>query len=263
MKILNPLFKSKVFDNLNIFFAKKIFKLFKIFFVETNLNKLPDLNYPLKDIDADLKGSELYSSSNTVPYLSYSHLSDLVNIIYEEKKKFVFFDYGAGNLNLFFYLNKRLDNLKYYFKDQISVEEKVKKIINQKRLNNLILGQYEFSELIDVLYFGSSLQYIDNYKDKISPFFQKARYILIAQTPFFENQKLNEKIILKQLNMHPVINYLYMFNFSHFINFMEKNNYILMEKNINKVTKFLNFKNFDKKKYINLNMYDLLFKYKK
>ena len=89
MKILNPLFKSKVFDNLNIFFAKKIFKLFKIFFVETNLDKLPDLNYPLKDIDADLKGSELYSSSNTVPYLSYSHLSDLVNIIYEEKKGYL------------------------------------------------------------------------------------------------------------------------------------------------------------------------------
>ena len=42
-----------------------------------------------------------------------------------------------------------------------------------------------------------------------------------------------------------------------------ENNYILMEKNINKVTKFLNFKKFDKKKYINLNMYDLLFKYKK
>ena len=43
---------------------------------------------------------------------------------------------------------------------------------------------------------------------------------------------------------------------------MEKNSYELVEKNINKVTKFLNFKNFDRKKYKDINMYDLLFKQK-
>ena len=42
---------------------------------------------------------------------------------------------------------------------------------------------------------------------------------------------------------------------------MEKNNYFLVEKNLNKVTKFLNFKNFDQK-YDKLDMYDLLFKYR-
>ena len=41
--------------------------------------------------------------------------------------------------------------------------------------------------------------------------------------------------------MHPVINYLYLFNSEQFNKFMEKNNYFLVEKNINKVTKFLNF----------------------
>ena len=49
--------------------------------------------------------------------------------------------------------------------------------------------------------------------------------------------------------MHPNINYLYLFNFDNFINFMDENGYVLVEKNINKVTKFLNFKNFNRKKY--------------
>ena len=41
---------------------------------------------------------------------------------------------------------------------------------------------------------------------------------------------------------------------------MKKNNYILVGKTINKVIKFLNFKNFDNS-YKNLQMYDLVFKY--
>ena len=44
-----------------------------------------------------------------------------------------------------------------------------------------------------------------------------------------------------------------------FTDFMNKNDYFLTERNVNKVTKFLNFKNFNKNKYKNLNMYDLLF----
>ena len=43
---------------------------------------------------------------------------------------------------------------------------------------------------------------------------------------------------------------------------MSENNFELVEKSINKVTKFLNFKNFDRQKYKNINMYDLLFKLK-
>ena len=68
---------------------------------------------------------------------------------------------------------------------------------------------------------------------------------------------------MKQINMHPNINYLYLFNFDYFVEFMNKNNYQLVEKNTNRVTKFLNFKNFNKKKYKNIDMYDLLFKLKK
>ena len=63
--------------------------------------------------------------------------------------------------------------------------------------------------------------------------------------------------------MHPFINYLYLFNFQKFLKFMNENDYDLVERNINNVTKFLNFKNFSKDLYKDINMYDLLFKFKK
>ena len=87
-----------------------------------------------------------------------------------------------------------------------------------------------------------------------------SQYLLISQTPFFKNENINEDfIILKQINMHPNINFLYSFNYDRFINFMRKNNFILIGDSLNRVTKFLNFKNF-KNKYKNIDMYDLLFK---
>ena len=59
MNLLNIFLKSKYFDNLNTFVAKKIFKIFKIFFVETKLQKLPDNNYPTVNIKSELEKSKL------------------------------------------------------------------------------------------------------------------------------------------------------------------------------------------------------------
>ena len=104
------------------------------------------------------------------------------------------------------------------------------------------------------------MQYLNNYKDEISRFKNSTEYLLISQTPFFKNDNLeNEHIVLKQVNMHPNINFLYSFNYNHFIRFMEHNNFKLINKSHNRVTKFLNFKNF-KNEYKELDMYDLFFK---
>ena len=45
-------------------------------------------------------------------------------------------DYGAGNLNLYYYLDKKFRNLDYFFKDQKLVEEKVRIIANNNKLKN-------------------------------------------------------------------------------------------------------------------------------
>ena len=176
------------------------------------------------------------------------------------KKSLNFFDYGAGNLNLFFYLNKKFIDLNYYFFDQLDIMNLLKNFTKDKNLKNLIINP-NISEInFDLVYFGSSLQYIKNYKEEILKFKKNTNYLLVAQTPFFKNKDLkNEFIILKQINMHPKINYLYSFNYDIFIDFMKKNNFILVDSNLNRVTKFLNFKNFDIE-YKNIDMYDLLFK---
>ena len=262
MNILNFFLKSKTFDNLNIFLIRKLFKIFKFFFVVTELKALPKRNYPLTVIDEDLEHSKNFRIEESRPYISYVHLPDLLEVISDNKQRIIFFDYGAGNLSLFYYLNRKFKNIDYFFKDQLIIEEKVKEIIENDKIKNLYLSNNPGTHEIDLLYFGSSLQYISNYKNVLKSFLKKSKYILISQTPFFDNELYKETIVIKQLNMHPNINYLNLFNFNLFLDFMKKNNYQLIERNVNKVTKFLNFKNFDKNKFKDIDMYDLLFKYK-
>ena len=263
MSILNLFLKTKIFDNSNIFLIRKLFKIFKFFFVETELKALPKINYPLTVIDEDLENSKNFKIKDSRPYISYVHLPDLLEVISDNKQRIIFFDYGAGNLSLFYYLSRKFKTIEYFFKDQLIIEEKVKKIIENEKIKNFYLSDNVITHEIDLLYFGSSLQYIDNYKNVLKSFFKKSKYILISQTPFFDNELYKETIVIKQLNMHPNINYLNLFNFDYFLDFMKKNDYQLIERNVNKVTKFLNFKNFNKNKFKDIDMYDLLFKYKK
>lgn len=263
MNLLNTFLKSKYFDNLNTFLAKKIFKIFKIFFVETNLQKLPDINYPLMNIKFELEKSKLDNKNNLRPYIIYAHLPDLLGVLTDKNEEVNFVDVGAGNLNLYFYIKKNFQNINYFFRDQKEVETCVKDFIENERLKNISVVDVETIKFINIAYFGSSLQYIKDYKRELKNLFKKTNYILISQSPFFSNKKNQENIIAKQLNMHPNINYLYMFNYEKFLNFMTENNYNLVEKNINNVTKFLNFRNFSKNFYADINMYDLLFKLKK
>ena len=262
MNLINFFLRSKFFDKINSFLARKIFKLLKIFFIETYLSSLPKINYPLKNIETDLFNSKKFLNTNSIPYMSYPQLPHLVQIMYEKQNNLTFFDYGAGNLSLYNYLNRKYSGINYYFKDQDIIEKKVAEIINKNRIENLFIGDKKNTSHIDILFFGSSIQYINNYKEELSFFLKRSKYILIAQTPFFQNDELQDKIVLKQINMHPNINYLYLFNLSSFLKYMSENNFELVEKSINKVTKFLNFKNFDRQKYKNINMYDLLFKLK-
>ena len=80
--------------------------------------------------------------------MSYSHLPHLLELIYEREEKLNFFDYGGGNLNLYFYLNKKFKKICYYFKDQNKVEEKVKDIIRNDGLKNLFVNNNNINLLI-------------------------------------------------------------------------------------------------------------------
>ncbi len=256
--IVNSFLRSTFFDKLNSFTAKRIFKIFKVFFVQTDLKYLPEKNYIIDESKTfeEFKAGTRYSLEK--PYITYTHLIDLITVM--NKRSFSFFDYGAGNLNLFFYLNKKFEDINYCFFDQSNIMRLLTTFSKDLNLKNLNINPNITKNKFDLIYFGSSLQYLRNYKEEIIKFKTNADYLLISQTPFFKNKSLkNEFIVLKQVNMHPNINYLYSLNFYLFIDFMKKNNFILVDNNLNRVTKFLNFKNF-KNEYKDIDMYDLLFK---
>ena len=87
--IINYFLKTKTYDNLSNFLAKKLFKIFKIFFVETNLSELPDNNYKIEknNLINEIEKGKLFQENNIKPYITYPHLLDLLTIIQDGKKK--------------------------------------------------------------------------------------------------------------------------------------------------------------------------------
>ena len=264
MEIINNFLASKYFERISPFLAKKIFKIFKIFFVKTKYDTLPEDNYIIKK-DETLKRFEdgkNFQNEDFKPYITYIHLLDLITVM-NKKEIFNFFDYGAGNLDLFFYLKKKIPNLNYFFYDLQEVMDLLKNFIVKENLKNIEISNKFNNNFYDLVYFGSSLQYLKDYKKEVLKFKDNAKYILISQAPFFSKSNYyKETLVIKQVNMHPNINYLYMINFDKFLKFMNDNNFELIDKNLNRVTKFLNFKNL-KKDFVNIDMYDLLFINKK
>ena len=262
--ILNFLLKLNIYNKLHKYIGFKIFKYFKIFFVETNFKELPLLNHPINiDFNNELKKFKKVKSSNVKPFVSYSHILDLIRISEKFKKKQItFLDFGAGNLELFGYLSKNLKSIKYFYHDQKDFNLIVEKIKKREKIKNLeiIKNFKKKSYSFDFVYFGASLQYIDSYKDALKKILKKSKFLIISQTPFHFNKQLKDEIILKQLNLSNNLNYLYLINYYSFTKFINTYGFRLISLTNNRVIKFINFKNL--KKYKNIDMYDLLFEKK-
>ena len=163
---------------------------------------------------------------------------------------------------MYLYLSKKLKNIDYTYFDQPHFNRGIEEIKNDNNFLNLNIDIDFKSEKtdLDFLYFGSSLQYLKSYKEILKKFLDnKPKYIIISQTPFYSSKNNPDDIVLKQINLHPVINFAYLINYDSFLNLMEKSGYVLKEKNLNRVIKFLNFKNFDKN-YQFIDFFDLVFK---
>ena len=264
-KLVSFFLRLSIYNNVHKLLGPRIFKLFKIFFVETNFKKLPILNHPLEiDYKEELKKYDLVKKTNLRPFLSYSHILDIIKLSGHFKKREIkFLDFGAGNLELFAYLSKNISKFKYFYHDQNEYNLLIEKIKKDKNIKNLevIRGFKNKSLNFDFVYFGGSLQYINDYKSSLNKIFKKTKFIIISQTPFYFNKNIQHDIILKQLNLSYALNYLYLINYQKFKNFLQKNKFNLISMTHNRVIKFINFKNL-KKKYKNIDMYDLIFEKK-
>ena len=261
-KYLNAFFRSKFFDILPKFVSRKFFKIFKIFFVETDNNSLPNNNHP-GNLDFELQTNILqrFSVKSYKPFSTCSNLLEIIHQQSKDEKEIKFYDYGANNIDNYLYLNLKLKKLKYFYYDKSNFNEIISDIVRKNNLTNIFVDQnfkLDKSEL-DFVFFGSSLQYLNNYKDTLRYFIKnRAKCFIFSLTPFYDSESKSKDVIIKQINLHPIINYAFLINYKNFIDFMKLNNYKLANKNKNNLIKFLNFENFNKS-YKFVDVLDLVF----
>jgi putative methyltransferase (TIGR04325 family) len=263
--ILNQFLNSAYFDKLPRFITKKIFKIFKIFFVETNLKSLPVNNHPT---EIDKNQSDIIKNIDNKFYKPFSTCSFLLELLtlyksMNENKNVSILDFGANNIDNYVYLNRYMKNWEYFYNDLPNYNHYIEEFVKKNNLKNInvIKDLSKIRDELDFVFFGSSIHYANNYKEIIKNISKaKSKYLIFSHTPFYKSNVNNEDIVMKQVNIHPTVNYAYLIEYNNFIKFMDDNNYELILQNKNNFIKFLNFKNF--KNFSFLSFLDLFFKRK-
>ncbi len=240
-------FLSKKFTK---FFPKtinrKLLRKYNIFFVPTDLKTLPRNFYPIAtNLKKQIKLVENYDSKNKLIKFNTKMDIDIFLQNLYKKRKFNYLDIGGDNIDLFLKLNNKLNINKYFifnFKEVINIFKKIK--IQFKVKNLYPITSIKKLKNLDIVYFGSSIQYFKNYNIFLEKIFKKRpKYIFFSGTTFFKDNIEKEKWIVKQTNILPHTVYLYFFNLNKFITFFKKNNYKLVFYQRNKFAN-VNYKNF-------------------
>jgi len=258
-KILNNFFNSKIFEALPLIIQKRIRKFSNTYFCLTNNKILPKNNYKINF--SEKYQSFIIENFDTDSYKSKNSFYYLNKLIKNLKlKDFIFLDIGAGDINTFLELKKN-NNIKYLYYDLPAKNEIIKKIKKKYNFENLsvIDDIFKIDFNLDFVFLGSSIGYLEEYNKILNFLISKnVKYILFTGTIIFDDENLNnEHYILKQLNVIPDINYVYMFNRSYIERkFLEKNYKISFSKeNDFKKINFNNLKFFCRK----INYADILF----
>jgi len=230
---LNNLFKSKFLN----YFPKRIIRLLikknKIFFIKIDLKSLPKINYPfllsLKDLE---EKKEIFSKNEfKIPTNEFPYLGLILKLIFQNKDKFKFLDFGAQYIDNYFFLKNKNNNINYVYHDLIENNKVVEEFININELKNIEVV-YNLNEIkknkFDFIYFGSVIQYVNEYQNLINELTaQKPKYLYFSGVNFFFKNNYNT-IVCKQFNVFPQINYCYFFNFDYLKNLVCSKNYELV-----------------------------------
>ena len=253
-------------SNFTKFFPKtlnrKIFRKYKVFFVPTSLSSLPDNYYPITTNYNSQKKLVYQFSKNKklINGTTKQNLDIFLSDIYKNKS-FSFFDVGGDNIDLYLFLNFKLNINKYYisnFPELISIFNKLK--LKFKLKNFYPIKNIKFKN-VDFVYFGSCIQYLKNYKSYIKIILKKKpKYILFSGTSFYYDELKKDTFVVKQTNILANNIFLYFFNYRNFVKFLNNNGYKLISSKKNQTAK-INYKNF--KPLINkINYLDLMFEKK-
>ena len=116
-------------------------------------------------------------------------------------------------------------------------------------LSNHISGFIKKNYNYDFVFFGSCIQYINNYDNIIKKILPSAKkHILFSTTQFFNGNNLIKDIVVKQLNYMPKLYYLYFINLDFFIELFKEDNFKIEFNQKNETSNF----NMDTFKFLNI-----------
>ena len=251
--MINKLLNLEIKNFFWLILIRKISRIFKIYFVLSDKNYLPKNNHPLHNLKLLFE-----NQYNNFLENKFNFNKDLFHNLkkhFLKQKKIKILDYGGENLDLYLFLKKKFPKISIIVINQKKLNNILKNFIKKKKIKNIQV----FSDIkkinhikLDLVYFGSSLQYIKNYEEVLKLLLKKKiKYFCISATSFFYS-KFNKKIILKQVNLFPYFLYCYSFNYIHISSLFNKYGYKIMNKKLNPYKK-INFRNFSIKiEYLNI-----------
>ena len=263
-KVVNSLFKSKLLNFIPKRVIKRLIKKNKIFFIQTSLKNLPSNNYPfllsLEDLD---KKKDIYSNNETkIPTNEFPYLSLILKLIFYEKEKFRFLDFGAQYIDNYFFLKNKNRNIEYYYHDLVENNKIVQEFVNFNNLENIeVLYRLEdiCKKEYDFIYFGSVIQYVNEFKKLLQEILKKKpKYIYFSGLNIYQKNK-NNFIICKQFNVFPQMNYCYFFKFDYLVDLICSKNYDLLYCSENPNSK-INYSHINSHLNENCQYLDLFFK---
>lgn len=237
----------------------------KIYFLPSNKLDLPDLNY-FDNNSYELQEKLIKKFEKNNKSSSFITCKDLIMILKKKFKiyeNFNFIDIGGENIDFYLELSKKFINVKYYLLNVKKINDIFIKLKNNYNYKNLFIIE-DISEIntaeLDFVNFGSSIGYIKKYDEFLKKIIFKSKYVMFSGTIMYEsdNPIYIKDMIVKQVNVKNVVNYLYFFNKKYFYNKFYHNDYVLDFERIN-YTDNVNFNNFNKL-LPKVNYLDFLFK---
>ena len=264
MSLLDKIYKSSILHYIPKYFLRKLKRKFNYSFVEIHLDKLPKKNHPSAII---FKGQEdlliNFKSKDYIPKTSCPYLIWILKFIFvDNSKKYNFLDFGGENIDHYLYLKKNFKNLRYFYFNQKEHNQVIFDIKKKYSLDDLTvldnldeIKKYNYN----FVNFGSVILYVEDYKFVLNELIDtRPEYIFLSGQIYYEKQ-VNDKenIIVKQVNVLPLVNFCYFFEYLPFLKIFKSKKFELVYDILN-ITD-ISFKNFNDK-YGKIKYSDLLFK---
>lgn len=253
VRLVNFLFNLPLSNHISGFIKKKLIKNNNFYFIPTKKSKLPKNNYPIQNsIQLQRKIIENYYKNNQLSFNTFPHLKFILKKKFKPEAQFNFLDFGGENLDLYLDITKKFKNINYFLMNLPKVNQIMSQIKNENNYNNLIIidsideiKNYNY----DFVFFGSCIQYINNYDNIIKKILPSAKkHILFSATQFFNGNNLIKDIVVKQLNYMPKLYYLYFINLDFFIELLKEDNFKIEFNQKNETSNF----NMDTFKFLNI-----------